>query len=81
MSNFEQIEFDASGNKTTTYNFYETITKYIMSSIKYWGEIEKKTKDTYIPDVTADIERSMSKFCLAEFDAGFDTDQKSEQIM
>ncbi|GJQ82087.1 putative histone H3 acetylation [Trypoxylus dichotomus] len=52
-----------------------------MSIVKHWGEIEQKQGDTYIPDVTADIERSMNKFCLAEFDAEYDMDQKSEQIV
>ncbi|KAK9688432.1 Bromodomain associated [Popillia japonica] len=52
-----------------------------MSLIKHWGEIEQKPADVYIPDVSLDIERSMNKFCLAEFDIEHDVDQKSEQLM
>lgn len=52
-----------------------------MNFTKHWGEIEKTVKETYIPDVTTDIERSMNKFCLAEFDAEYENDQKSEQIV
>lgn len=51
-----------------------------MSLTKHWGEIQQTHADTYIPDVTVDIERSMNKFCLAEFDAEYEMDQKSEQI-
>lgn len=37
---------------------------------KYWGEIitEPQVNDLFIPDVTADIEKSMDKFCLAEYE-------------
>ncbi|KAI4459401.1 staga complex 65 subunit gamma [Holotrichia oblita] len=52
-----------------------------MNLVKHWGEIEQKLADVYIPDVSLDIERSMNKFCLAEFDVEHDVDQKSEQLV
>lgn len=37
-------------------------------SVTHWGEIPKEPVNNFImPDVTADIERSMDKFCLAEY--------------
>lgn len=37
-----------------------------MSSIKHWGETHQ-SEEEIIPDVTAEIERSMSKSCLDQF--------------
>lgn len=47
------------------------------SSKKYWGEIDSEdsipSEDiSYASEVSADIERSMNKFCLVEFDADYD---------
>nr|XP_023020905.1 uncharacterized protein LOC111509391 [Leptinotarsa decemlineata] len=40
-----------------------------MSFSKHWGEIPRLIpNDIFIPDVSGDIERSMDKFCLAEYD-------------
>lgn len=42
---------------------------------KHWGEIPNQetntTDDSFLPDVRGDIERSMNKFCLAEFDSDY----------
>lgn len=47
---------------------------------KLWGEIEDP-KSNYVPDVTADIERSMNNFCLSEFDSdNEDDDHRVEHI-
>lgn len=52
-----------------------------MERTKYWGEIPQ-THVEPISDVTADIERSMSKFCLVEFDEEKKDDaEKVDQIM
>lgn len=53
-------------------------------SRKLWGEIEENNSNSnshnaYVPDITADIERSMNKFCLAEFDTDYDEDSSSEE--
>lgn len=40
--------------------------------MKYWGEIEDNTEVFHAPDVTEDIEKSMNKFCLAEFETEYD---------
>lgn len=48
---------------------------------KHWGEIPKKTlNDSIIPDVTVDIERSMGKFCLSEYEDEDDI-KKTDKIM
>lgn len=39
-----------------------------MSTTNYWGEIPQPDAEM-IPDVSADIERSMSKSCLDQFDS------------
>ncbi|KAJ8941137.1 hypothetical protein NQ318_004256 [Aromia moschata] len=48
---------------------------------KHWGEIPKSPRsDFFMPDVTADIERSMDKFCLSEYQDETDV-QTTEQII
>ncbi|XP_022918049.1 STAGA complex 65 subunit gamma [Onthophagus taurus] len=53
-----------------------------MNKITHWGEIERENDDIFVPDITADVERSMNKFCLAEYDANQDQHNlnKTEQI-
>lgn len=45
----------------------------------HWGEIPKENND-YVPDVMPDIERSMDKFCLAEFEDD-DVPVRNEKIV
>ena len=54
-----------------------------MNEYIHWGEIIERDKDSFVPDVSADIKRSMNKFCLAEFESEYETDQLqcTEQIM
>lgn len=39
---------------------------------RYWGEMEDIPKTLHTPDVTEDIEKSMNKFCLAEYETEYD---------
>ncbi|KAK5650211.1 hypothetical protein RI129_001240 [Pyrocoelia pectoralis] len=53
---------------------------------KHWGEIDKEdysvSNDSFFPDVSVDIERSMNKFCLAEFDSDYhDTRFQDDEII
>lgn len=52
-------------------------------SRKLWGEFKnEKAPVPEVPDVTEDIEKSMSQFCLAEFDTEYDhIDLKVENLM
>ncbi|VEN59874.1 unnamed protein product [Callosobruchus maculatus] len=50
-----------------------------MSS-KHWGEIEELENDT-IPDITADIQRSMDKCCLEKFDDDCDKEHTEHIIL
>ncbi|KAJ8961022.1 hypothetical protein NQ314_006004 [Rhamnusium bicolor] len=46
---------------------------------KHWGEIPKqRISDFFIPDVTEDIERSMNKLCLAEYDEESEIEKNRE---
>lgn len=38
-------------------------------SKRLWGEMQNDGDNIMVSDVSADIERSMNKFCLAEFAA------------
>lgn len=50
-------------------------------SVSHWGGIPKESDSNFVvPDVTADIERSMDKFCLAEYKDDSDV-LKTEEIM
>lgn len=50
-------------------------------SVTHWGEIPKEPTSSFItPNVTADIERSMNKFCLAEYTDDGDI-LKTEELM
>lgn len=48
-----------------------------MGSVKHWGEIPEADVEM-ITDVTADIERSMNKFCLDQYDQG---EKQEDEIM
>lgn len=50
---------------------------------KYWGEIitEPQVNDLFIPDVTADIEKSMDKFCLAEYEDDGDREKVDNLVL
>ncbi|XP_018575797.1 uncharacterized protein LOC108914455 [Anoplophora glabripennis] len=51
-------------------------------SVKYWGEIPKEPTNSFItPNVTADIERSMDKFCLAEYKDDSDMLKTEELVL
>lgn len=53
-----------------------------MTTTKHWGEMEGAENDQQsVGDVTADIEKSMNKFCLAEFDTDSNDLQKIDQLM
>lgn len=50
-------------------------------SVTHWGEIPKEPTSSFItPNVTADIERSMDKFCLAEYKDDSDM-LKTEELL
>lgn len=54
---------------------------------KHWGEFEEdydnvnNSDDSVISNVMADIERSMDKFCLAEFDVESDDSNANEETV
>ncbi|KAG5865925.1 hypothetical protein JTB14_021171 [Gonioctena quinquepunctata] len=51
-------------------------------STKHWGEIPKEPPgEEFVPDVTADIERSMNKFCLVEYEDDDSDNEKIERIV
>lgn len=52
------------------------------TSIKHWGEpISTSNEQQQTIDVSADIEKSMNKFCLAEFDTDSNDGQKLDHIL
>lgn len=53
----------------------------MTSTTQHWGEVETVKNDQQnIGDVTTEIEKSMNKFCLAEFDTESDELQKIDQL-
>ncbi|KAJ8917099.1 hypothetical protein NQ315_012589 [Exocentrus adspersus] len=48
----------------------------------HWGEIPKPpVSDFFLPDVTADIERSMDKFCLSEYNDDTDAPKTDKLLL
>ncbi|XP_057661034.1 STAGA complex 65 subunit gamma-like [Diorhabda carinulata] len=48
----------------------------------HWGEIEPKPASVFtIPDITTEIEKSMDKFCLSEFDDEVDREKVEDIVL